>query len=333
MTKQEYTAIELHEGEGEGAATGDLGLSSQRTTFSRENIQQFSATARSRTQRAAKKSFKVSKRVSSRFNLRTHLLALILFVLGGVLPLAFFYQWVDDPWTPMHIHCEYVDVASSDPAIQGLVTIDGLVVTLPFWAAKLLDTTWDLFVGRGLQFLAAYLSYVVFTKAMLRAIEQTPTPYRTFSGLSINGVGIATLFSLLGDLRRHRTKRTTLLFTWVAVSSFYVLSISTLFSAMTGYVSALSAYIPTSDAGQLMPYDKLDTGYLIRDGERVGVQNGSCSEATDELSLMLNNARFQRSQCGLQWVCNPIQSENLTQPTSNCMFPCYTLFRYPGMLD
>ncbi|KAK7532815.1 uncharacterized protein J3D65DRAFT_532498, partial [Phyllosticta citribraziliensis] len=164
--------------------------------------------------------------------------------------------------------------------IQGLFMIDRTTGAFEFWVVKLIDILWDLFVGRGLQWLAGWISYVVFSSALLRAIEASPIPYRTFIRLSLGTPSIASIWSLLADLSRYSRKRSTLLFVYVALASAYVLAMPTLFGAMTGYINKSTSFTNLPDSGgQFVHTDSLSLGFLAEGLD--GFSNKTCVETTD----------------------------------------------------
>lgn len=165
---------------------------------------------------------------------------------------------------------------STVSGIQGLFVVDFTFGSMPFPLAKLIDIIWDLVVGRGVQMLAWWVSYVVFTDALFRAIERHPAPYRSFTNISLEGPSLASIGTLIADLRKHRSKRTVWLFVFMVISSLYVLSLPTLLSAMTGYVGSSVPYVSLKGSQQMVSVNDFVYSNIILDGSQLGLQNGSC---------------------------------------------------------
>lgn len=216
---------------------------------------------------------------------RQHAGAILTLFIFGLLPLTVYFRVVNTPFVAQPVSCG--SIKEEAPGITGLFTIDRVPGNFPFWLAKLLDTIWDLFVARGLQFLAWCISYTIFSSALLRTIKASPIPYRTFIGISMNGASLLTIVSLLADLGRYSRKRTVWLFAYGALALTYVLAIPTLFSTMTGYVSVASPYIKLPVNSLFIPADAFEYGITFY--YLPGVANASCVTTA---SLQVANQRI-----------------------------------------
>lgn len=232
---------------------------------------------------------------------RLHASAFLVFFIFGLLPLIIYFRILPDPFVAHPVECESVNsngtgvgIEEESPGIEGLFTIDRVGGGFPFWLAKLLDTIWDLFVARGMQFLAGWISYIVFSNALLRAIEASPIPYRTFTGIALNGASAWTVISMLADLRRYSRKRSMWLFAYGALALSYVLAMPTLLSAMTGYISASSAYTKVPGSEQFVPTSFLKREWIFYD--LPGIKNNSCVPV-DEVSSISDLALDQFYEC------------------------------------
>lgn len=238
--------------------------------------------------------------------LRRHAFALLTFVVFGILPLAVYFSILDTPFAAKPVTCGGVQVEEDGtPGIEGLFTVDRTAGSFPFWLAKLLDTVWDLFVARGMQLLAAGTSYVVFCNAMLRTLEASPVPYRTFTGLALNGASLGTVVSLLRDLRRHDRARTVWLFAYGAVALTYVLAMPTLFSTMTGYVSVSSPFTMVPGTSQFVPTDSFKYGYSFTGLPEI--EDGTCVIA----HLVYSADRRDTSQSNI-CKCSPTARDSIS---------------------
>ncbi|KAK8178251.1 hypothetical protein BC567DRAFT_82476 [Phyllosticta citribraziliensis] len=220
------------------------------------------------------------KKIATNPHVLRHVTAFLVLLLFSFAPIFFYFRFVYTPFKTMPVTCGSHEDDDSITGIQGLFMIDRTTGAFEFWVVKLIDILWDLFVGRGLQWLAGWISYVVFSSALLRAIEASPIPYRTFIRLSLGTPSIASIWSLLADLSRYSRKRSTLLFVYVALASAYVLAMPTLFGAMTGYINKSTSFTNLPDSGgQFVHTDSLSLGFLAEGLD--GFSNKTCVETTD----------------------------------------------------
>lgn len=223
-----------------------------------------------------------------------HVLAIALLAVFGIAPLAVFFAHIPNPWEPAPVPCEDKVYNEPSTAIEGLFTIDTLVIRSSFAMAKLIDTAWDLVIGRGGQLLAGLVGYEVFCKALLGALESSPTPFRSFIALSVDDVSIAAVWKLSADIFRHRTPRTTTVFVFMTLASLYILALPTLLSAIAGYISTLSPYIRASD-GSVMPTRNYRACTPFADGSRIGLKDNQCltvDEYSEEDREILKNPHY-----------------------------------------
>lgn len=223
--------------------------------------------------------FPLTKRV--RFP-KIQIYAFLLLLSFGVAPFAALFglygQLRSSPFGIKTLGCQgWVTQNSTVSGFQGLFVIDFTFGSMPFSLAKSIDIVWDLCIGRGAQMIAWFFSYVVFTNALLRSIERHPAPYRTFTLLALEGATLSSMGALLADLSRYRSKRSGLLFSFMVISILYILSMPTILSAMTGYVSSSVAYVSLKDSSQqIVSADDFITGMIVWDGEKIGLGNGTC---------------------------------------------------------
>ncbi|GME39415.1 uncharacterized protein LTHEOB_12960 [Neofusicoccum parvum] len=195
---------------------------------------------------------------------RRHAVAFFTLFIFGLLPLIVYFKVLQHPFVASPVTCGKDNtVKEQAPGAAGLFTIDRVAGKYPFWLAKFLDTLWDLFVARGMQFLAGCVSYIVFSNALLRAIEESPIPYRTFIGVTLNGPSAWTVVCMLLDLGRYSRKRSVWLFAYGALALSYVLAMPTLLSTMTGYISSSSPFTKVPGTEQFVPADSFKSGYTF----------------------------------------------------------------------
>jgi hypothetical protein len=90
------------------------------------------------------------------------------------------------------------------------------------------------FVGQSL---LAYIAYSVFTKSLVRNMEQRPVSYGTFEAITFRNSTVVSLWLMLRDYATNGGGRAKAAIMWMIVASSYVLAFPTLMSAVTGYSS------------------------------------------------------------------------------------------------
>lgn len=129
---------------------------------------------------------------------------------------------------------------------------------------------------------AGWVSYVVFSDALLRLIERHPAPYEIFKQLGIDGVCFTTAWSLVQELFRRRSKRTWALFFYMLLSTLYVLSIPAILSAMTGYNSRTIAWVSVGSEDNIVQASNFETGWVAYGTRNKTFDEPSC-EASEQI--------------------------------------------------
>lgn len=109
--------------------------------------------------------------------------------------------------------------------------INAPVARVSFATAKLIDLAWDLIVGRGGQIILAWLSYRVFTEALMRITEERPVSYELFASVTLHSGSLQTFFAILPTAIRIKGWRGNMALAWMALATSYVLFFPTLLSA------------------------------------------------------------------------------------------------------
>ena len=118
---------------------------------------------------------------------------------------------------PFHFDC-YGDSSWS------FVGIDIRLGKFDYGAAKALDLAWNLIVGRGLQGILTWLAYRVFSDALLRTAELTPISFELYASLGLYSTKPEILWQLLKGLPKFGNWRIKLIFTWLFISTIYLVS-------------------------------------------------------------------------------------------------------------
>lgn len=207
------------------------------------------------------------RRVQWRRNWKTILLHLVLVgILIGLIYLMYFVGKVSETFAANYsVGCLPNGDFDADTGYYELKSYNGFStsglfeITLgfghfSFTTAKVLDLVFDIFCGRGIQFAMGFIAFNVFSKSLLRSMEQAPVSYRTFEALAFSGTSISTFLKLLSDFLTNRGLRARLAMAWIIIATVYVVAFSTLMSAMTGYSANSQPYVEDTD-NNLIPWD------------------------------------------------------------------------------
>lgn len=140
---------------------------------------------------------------------------------------------------------------------------------LSFSTAKFIDVAWDVAVGRGGQGLLAVISYIVFSKSLMRFMEDSSVSYGTFEALTFQTASTLTIFKLIRDFYSNATARAKIAVFWMILASIWVAAFPTFTSAMSGYSANIGEYITDRDQS-LIPWNDFRLIYfIIHDGWRI----------------------------------------------------------------
>lgn len=125
-----------------------------------------------------------------------------------------------------------------------------------FTQAKAIDVIWDIGVGRGVQLLLVYVAHRVFGNVIVYYAERRNTSYAAYVAVTFQAGGFRSLWSLLA--RRSGNAQPRLwsnllgirIFSLVVLSTLYIVSLPTLLSSMTGYITIGGAFIELSSDQQ-----------------------------------------------------------------------------------
>lgn len=251
--------------------------------------------------------------------------ALFLFLSGAAAPMVALGWFTPRPefdfgtWPPYYnvFAAKYMSCGSdidNRPANSTITGFEGLFVLDQTWGrfsfstVKTIDVAWDILVGRGVQLLAWWVAYVVFSDALLRVIERHPASFRIFQRIALEGPSLLSLWTLCKELLSSNSKRTKTLFTYILLSTTYVLCIPMFLGAMTGYDSTSIAWLDLDNSNNIVPtsavkeswvitgiwnstFDKiycapLDDYYI--QGEYISNRRDRCKPISSEPSLRMN---------------------------------------------
>ncbi|KAF2005460.1 hypothetical protein P154DRAFT_616266 [Amniculicola lignicola CBS 123094] len=178
---------------------------------------------------------------------------------------------------------------------EALFALDKTMGSFKFSQAKLLDTIWDVVVGKGVQFAGFLVSYEVYSSIFLRIVEHHPATFQTFSNITLNGASWVSLWALFRDLFRIRSKRVWAIYFSLFLSIAYVLSLSTWLSAMTGYVSTTIPWVDMNDNSQIVPASSFQEGYFVTKAGNESFNN-TCA-ASHEIGTIQSRRMAQKHDC------------------------------------
>lgn len=205
--------------------------------------------------------------------------ALLLFLGGGVAPmvvLGYFTpkQYYANGQLPYYgvfsaksMTCgnevDYQPVNSTVEGFEGLFVLDKTWGRYSFATVKTIDVVWDIFFGRGMQMIAWWVGYVVFSDALLRVIERHPASFRVFQRIALEGPSLLSLWTLCKEVLSVNSKRSKALFAYILLSTTYILCIPMFLGAMTGYDSTSIAWIDLDETNNIVPTSALKFSWLV----------------------------------------------------------------------
>jgi hypothetical protein len=118
---------------------------------------------------------------------------------------------------------------------------------------RIIDLIWDVAVGRGGQLLLLYVAYNVFHKSITYIMDSQPVSYQIYGAVAFRSGTVRSIFAILHACATEKfknTRRTYRLYTAMILATAYIVSMPSLFSAMTGYAAlyAPSVEIPPIQA-------------------------------------------------------------------------------------
>jgi hypothetical protein len=124
-------------------------------------------------------------------------------------------------------------------------------------------------VGRGGQALLAAVSFVIYSKALVRSMESSPVSYGTFEAVTLQSGSLTANLKLARDLFKNKTAQARAVVVWMIISACFVLAFPTILSAMTGYSVNIGSFVEV-DNGNLVPYSNFTlVRYIVHDAHRI----------------------------------------------------------------
>jgi hypothetical protein len=126
-------------------------------------------------------------------------------------------------------------------------------------------------VGRGGQFLLAFISWRVFAKYLTVCMEIEPITYQLFRTIFLeNEASLPSTYRTINSFLWQRRLRSKIAMTFMVITMIFILAFPTLISAMSGYDANVASYMPDRNDNFLPFKDFSRVLYVIHDGWRIG---------------------------------------------------------------
>ena len=145
---------------------------------------------------------------------------------------------------------------------------------LSFSEAKLIDVTWDLFIGQGGRLLMAWASYRAYMDELVCLLETTAVSYELYACLAFDTTSLLATWKSTKALFQSRDWRSRVFLTWFGLATMYTLAFPTLMGAATGYVNPSTPSYRMSD-GTLIDAQSQELTHCIPvySGALIGLTN------------------------------------------------------------
>ena len=137
--------------------------------------------------------------------------------------------------------------------------------------AQIIDISFNLFAGRGLQVALGVVAYRVLTDILMRIMELTPVTFELFSAITFQPLGISPVWPIVKAFIGLPGWRPKFVMGWTLFSVLFIIAFSPLLDSMTGYVQNTDTM------------DKLSDGTFFLDANF----NSSASKLTVESQLCI----------------------------------------------
>ncbi|KAH6869687.1 hypothetical protein B0T10DRAFT_523526 [Thelonectria olida] len=155
-------------------------------------------------------------------------------------------------------------------APRGFFQITLRTPEVSFAAAKAIDITWDVVIGRGGQAVLAWVSWRVFADSVTVSIATKPATYTSFFLVFLQKEpSLVSVYRISRDFIFVRGLCSTIATYFMVATMAFILGFPTFASSMTGYTTADKAYLELRDGKMYQLSNATPVAYLIRDGDRI----------------------------------------------------------------
>jgi hypothetical protein len=234
-------------------------------------------------------------------------LAFALVATCGILPLLMLGHFVDGNGVFYGIFSDKIQTCGDSfgtpqnatvTGIEKLFVLDSTFGKFSFSQAKTMDVAWDIMIGRGVQMFAWWIGYKVFSDALLRAIERHPASFEIFQRIALEGPSLLSLWTLIKEQWRSKSRRTKALFFYIFLSTLYIISIPMFLSAMTGYDSTSIAWVSLDNHNQnnIIAASMLQQAWVVKAAGNDTFGDGLCMDYNLSASVY-NAVSVRRTYC------------------------------------
>ena len=178
----------------------------------------------------------------------------------------------------------------SNNTIENAFMIDLRSAThLSFSEAKLIDVTWDLFIGQGGRLLMAWASYRAYMDELVCLLETTAVSYELYVYLTFDTTSLLTTWKSTKALFQSKDWRSRVFLTWFGLATIYTLAFPTLMGAATGYVNPSKPGYRMTDGSVVMAQSPNLTYCIpVMSGELIGFTNQTIANGSSIYSSRYN---------------------------------------------
>ncbi|KIW96860.1 uncharacterized protein Z519_02251 [Cladophialophora bantiana CBS 173.52] len=168
-----------------------------------------------------------------------------------------------------------------DPSLySGRFAINIAWGSLSYTSVKILDAGLNLVLGRGSQVLLSWLSYHLFSMAILRIIQENCVPLQLYTAMAFDTTSIKGAWYQLRAVTKVDTVRAKVTLIWLAVAVAYLIALPTLLDLTTGYIVEYKTMVNVTSPGdptyKLIELDRDQLNNISYDAYCAA--NGGCIE-------------------------------------------------------
>ncbi|EXJ71918.1 uncharacterized protein A1O5_04419 [Cladophialophora psammophila CBS 110553] len=168
-----------------------------------------------------------------------------------------------------------------DPSLySGRFAVNIAWGSLSYTTVKILDAGLNLVLGRGSQVLLSWLSYHLFSMAILRIIQENCVPLQLYTAMAFDTTSIKGAWYQLRAVTKVDTVRAKVTLIWLAVAVAYLIALPTLLDLTTGYIVEYKTMVNVTSPGdstyKLIELDRDQLNSISYDAYCAA--NGGCIE-------------------------------------------------------
>lgn len=143
-------------------------------------------------------------------------------------------------WIAVATVCFFFIYDSSQPTCvddtYSFFSPDSVYGNFTLGEVRMIDISFNLVAGRGLQTALGLVAYRVITDSLMRMMELTPVSFELFSALTFQLSSVLTIWSILKAFFKLPGWRPKFIMGWTLFSAVFLTALPTLMDTMSGYV-------------------------------------------------------------------------------------------------